>query len=560
MNIDEFLARLHGAKKSSSGFVALCPAHEDKTTSLSITEKDSKILLHCFAGCDYKDILAKLNLSEKDLFQPAVPRIVATYDYLDEQGKLLYQVVRFEPKEFRQRKPNGDGWIWTIKDVRRVLYRLPEILKAKSVLLVEGEKDCDTAHKLGITATSSGSASSKWQPEYTQALTGKIVVIVADADDPGRKHAAQIAMQLKGKVLDLKVIEMPGAKDFTEWVEKQNGTAYVLKDIIKNAPYFGSNNNGTMPWFPLADFLCAELPVHSHLIDVLVPRGGATLLYALPKSLKSWVAPAIAIDAASSVGLALGKFKIDKPVRSLIVQVEDIPSEFQSRLQTLILSRPSVDPSLISVVPRCPLNLADQFWKDELRRAIDRHKAELVTLDVFRRMFRGEVNSAQDTATFLEILDSLREEFGCAILMNHHAKKAPGDTQTSALGSINITAWADVLIQLKNKETVGNVTTAEVFIESKIALTPEPFRVKLDLTAKEVVCAQDMQVEGVSKMASQLGDNWTAEDIAKLQDCSVRNARRIVDGWCRDGLAEKTKAGKHARGGMARYRFLEPGE
>src|SRR4030095_16983762 len=78
-------------------------------------------------------------------------KIVATYDYTDEAGKLLFQCVRYQPKDFRQRQPDGKGgWIWNLEGVRRVLYRLPEVLKSKTVCVAEGEKDCDNLCALGF--------------------------------------------------------------------------------------------------------------------------------------------------------------------------------------------------------------------------------------------------------------------------------------------------------------------------------------------------------------------------------------------------------------------------
>src|SRR5260370_24982432 len=102
MTLENILARLKGVKRNGSGFVAKCPAHEDSTPSLSVTERNGKILLHCHANCATEDILAKINLSMGDLFvngQPP-PREVASYAYQDEEGSTLFEVVRFEPKDF----------------------------------------------------------------------------------------------------------------------------------------------------------------------------------------------------------------------------------------------------------------------------------------------------------------------------------------------------------------------------------------------------------------------------------------------------------------------------
>ena len=108
--------------------------------------------------------------------------IVSTYDYTDENGKLLFQTVRYEPKDFRQRRPDGNGgWIWNLKGVPRVLYRLPEVLKAQVVCVAEGEKDCDNLCKLGFTATTNPIGAGKWRVEYGDVLRGKDALILDEA-------------------------------------------------------------------------------------------------------------------------------------------------------------------------------------------------------------------------------------------------------------------------------------------------------------------------------------------------------------------------------------------
>src|SRR5262245_54489201 len=105
--------------------MALCPVHEREgsTPSLAIVDRDGHVLLKCHAGCAQKaviDALKARGLWEVSTREP-YRRIVAEYDYTDEHGDLLYQVVRFDPKDFRQRYPNGNGgWIWR-KHERQVL-------------------------------------------------------------------------------------------------------------------------------------------------------------------------------------------------------------------------------------------------------------------------------------------------------------------------------------------------------------------------------------------------------------------------------------------------------
>jgi hypothetical protein len=166
----------------------------------------------------------------------STPRIVAEYPYLNEKSELLFQVVRYEPKEFRQRRPDGNrGWTWNLNGIRRVLYRLPEVLTEKSLLICEGEKDCETARALGLTATCNAGGAGKWTDEYSEKLRGKRVTVVADGDEPGRKHAEQVAASLVGKVESLKVLELPDAKDLSEWIA-HGGTHEALSELIGSAP------------------------------------------------------------------------------------------------------------------------------------------------------------------------------------------------------------------------------------------------------------------------------------------------------------------------------------
>jgi putative DNA primase/helicase len=164
MTLDEISTRLEGVQKNGNGYVARCPAHEDHNPSLSVSAgQDGRVLLKRHAGCSLDAICGALRIEPKDLFAErnghAEPRgrIVAEYSYEAEDGTELFQVVRLEPKSFRQRhKVNGE-WIWNRNGVRPVLFRLPKVLKAVKaglpVCITEGEKDVLTLEKRGFTAT-----------------------------------------------------------------------------------------------------------------------------------------------------------------------------------------------------------------------------------------------------------------------------------------------------------------------------------------------------------------------------------------------------------------------
>src|SRR5258708_56111 len=201
MSADSLATALE-ARRSGSSWMAKCPAHDDRNPSLSIREVDGKVLLHCHAGCTQRDVIDALKARGLWQSEPSEnPRIVATHDYTEERGALLYQTVRFYPKDFRQRRPDAQGgWIWK-KGPRQVLYHLPEVLEAAIVFVVEGEKDADTLRRHGFVATTNaGGAKAAWLPQFTEALVGREVILIPDRDAPGRQRVIRIARALVGRV------------------------------------------------------------------------------------------------------------------------------------------------------------------------------------------------------------------------------------------------------------------------------------------------------------------------------------------------------------------------
>lgn len=247
--LTEILNQLKGVKKGGDEWLALCPAHNDRIPSLSITEKEGKLLLHCHAGCSFEDIMAKLKVDKTQ----AKGVITNTYNYCDERNGLLYQVVRYEPKSFRQRRPSQKWtpmsrtygeWIWDLKGITPVLYNLPAVLQGvkddQLIYFVEGEKDADNLIKEGLIATTmSGGSNSKWQPQYTETLEDAMVVLIPDNDEAGKKWANNVGNMLYGWTKMLKVIELScglayfhikEGTDVTDWL--QDNTTRELEKLV----------------------------------------------------------------------------------------------------------------------------------------------------------------------------------------------------------------------------------------------------------------------------------------------------------------------------------------
>jgi len=248
--MNSILSRLRGVRKDGKGWKALCPAHDDRKPSLKIDiGKDGRILLKCFAGCETEAIVKAIGLEMSNLFPSGddekTPKrqVAAVYNYRDENGNLLYQVCRTEPKGFFQRRPDGKGgWINGLGDVKPVPYRLPELLQAvqrgETVFIPEGEKDVDNLARLGLTATTSPMGAGKWRDYYSDWLAGANVVILPDNDEPGRKHAQQVANSLYGKTGSVKVLELPSLPekgDVSDWLAT-GGTKEELLRLAAEAP------------------------------------------------------------------------------------------------------------------------------------------------------------------------------------------------------------------------------------------------------------------------------------------------------------------------------------
>jgi len=269
--LDILLSRLKDVTTDSNGWKACCPSHDDTRPSLSIREtQDGTILLKCqSAGCHPANIMQCAGLSAKDMFMPKESRgqsewgeLVATYSYCDENGVELFQVCRFEKiekqadgserkvKTFRQRhKANGE-WVWKMTGVRRVLYRLPQLLAAKDepVFLCEGEKQVEYLVSLGLCATCNPQGAGKWRDEFAESLRGRDVIIVPD-NDPitekngkvscvGMEHAEAVADSLTGKAKSVYVLILPGAEEkwgLDDWFQKGGHELSELEELVAEA-------------------------------------------------------------------------------------------------------------------------------------------------------------------------------------------------------------------------------------------------------------------------------------------------------------------------------------
>lgn len=209
-------------------------------------------------GCDHDGAVAWLQredlLETPENPQESKKRFVCAYDYLSEDGKLIFQSVRYaNPKTFRYRRPGfkSGEWIWNLRDVPLVPYQLPNLVEAvaagATIFIPEGEKDAETLRALGFAATTNPGGAGKWPKEFSEFFKGANVIPIADNDEPGRMHADQVAASLNDaatriRILDLGALwrECPPKGDISDWRAAVSGTheeiAAKLKEMGERLP------------------------------------------------------------------------------------------------------------------------------------------------------------------------------------------------------------------------------------------------------------------------------------------------------------------------------------
>lgn len=262
MTLQELLTHFAISRKiSNTSYQCKCPVHYDNQASLTISEIDGKLLLHCHAGCETKDILAEVGLSFEDIGGYKPPKwkerleygqgkhIEAVYDYKDANGTYLYSKVRFEGKDIRfvTVDRGNDTYRCCKKKECTTLYCLPELLRAVKggypVYIVEGEKDADTLRKLGYTATTAGGAND-WKKEYASYFTGAKVVILPDNDEVGLKLKDQIIRDLKHFAHSIRwtLTSQEDKGDVTDYIHQEGHSKENLQKLVSDAENIGA------PW------------------------------------------------------------------------------------------------------------------------------------------------------------------------------------------------------------------------------------------------------------------------------------------------------------------------
>lgn len=487
----------HGCPARANGheqWSAKCPHHADGNPSLSIAVGEGgRVLFNCHAGCTADEVTQSIGLKLTDLFPPRDEREagqVITYPYTDEGGTVLFEVVRRPGKQFRQRKPNDQGgWDWSVKGVRQVLYRLPDVVAAiatgQTVWVVEGEKDADALARAGQVATCNAMGAGSWTEGHARQLDGAAkVIVIADRDGPGLAHARTVAASLTREGRALVVAHARGGKDMAEhlgkggalaelealwrpkdgptWLEGEDGGRRVL-EALAGLPSSVAVTHEPAPEVHHPDGLFTRYTFDQLMTE---PRDFRWLLQGVlvqptygmvageRKSLKTYLS--LFMDLAIATGLPLfGQFEVPTPGPVIMYAGEGGRIPFARRLERIAKAMGTSMTHVPFFASFDVAPIASARFRESLERDLIDLAPALVHIDPYYAFHGASTNAANlhEEGGLLASLSGLIGEYAASLMLNNHFSKSGGHKKD--LDSITMSGggeWVDTWLLLHHRK------------------------------------------------------------------------------------------------------------
>lgn len=425
--------------------------------------------------------------------QPRRDRYVEkVYSYPDESRTLLYQKLRWFPKDFTQRQPDGHGgWLPHIRGVRRVLYNLPRLITARLAIVCEGEKDADNllaaldaAGVKDCCATTCFGGARSWQASYGPYFAGKLVIVLRDNDAPGLLFQQTVCESVKPFAYKLKAVDLSGLAehgDISDWLDA-GGTIPELMELIKQAPLWTPADVDHELLCEAYAFMTQDRPEIEWLVEGLIPIQTRGLLVGSPKDGKS----ILALDLA--MALATGSpwlgHQVPSRRRVAIISREDAPRETARRLHALAKgSAPRGVEILagamwVNTMDQCvTMHLDNQEQQDALIKELQAEMFDMVIFDVFRDLHVQDENDNTVMAGVLAVLKRIQVECSCAVLVLHHVRKDhDANVFRSSRGASAIHGWTEygIGISVVDETLPRKDWIRRVDFELKCAMAADP--------------------------------------------------------------------------------------
>jgi hypothetical protein len=526
---------------------------------------DGFATLRWFRGCTFSEAIEFV--SEHLGANSAAPsrngrsKIVATYDYCDELSNLISQVVRFKPKDFRQRRPDGKGgWDWSVKGVRVIPYRLPELSAnpETEVFVCEGEKDVDNLAATGALATCNSGGAGKWTAEHSAFLRGRRVTVLPHNDEAGRNHAQQVAQSLQGIAESVRIVELLGLAekgDVSDWIAA-GGTKEELERLAEAADEWTQGQEDTdEPDEAVGPVVVCFADIEPREVSWLwpgrIPLGRISLLVGRPGEGKSF----LTVDAAARVSTGTPWPDKSECLKGdvLLISAEDDPHDtIRPRLDAHYADVARVH--LLSAVRFSDFNgkpaeravsLADVR---PIRQAVEQlSDCRLIIVDPIGSFLGGQTDAHRDNEvrSVLTPIAKLAEECGAAVLVvAHHRKAAAAVADDMTMGSRAFTGIARTTWHLtrdsgdKNRRLFlpgknnlgpeGDGLAFSIFGEpAQIGWERDPVAMSAD-DAIAVECHARRQKSGPAPESLDAAMDWLGEALTE----GPRQAKELKDEWC----------------------------
>jgi len=432
--------------------------------------------------------------------------LIATYDYHDPAGKLLFQKLRYKPKNFSQRAPNGKGgWDYTLNGVPRLPYRLPELITARVVLIAEGEKDADNLNALpwgslangkpmppvSATCNPEGAGPGKWRDSYSVYLKGRMVVIFPDNDAVGQVHASEVAHSVFPYAHSVKIVNLPDLPehgDVSNYLENHSvGDLYAL---IRKTPQWVEEKVEEKPFFvPPSQILKGSVDVE-WLVPGIIHRKSKGLIVASPKAGKSMIALDLAVALASSQSW-LGQPLLNRNVRTAVVSREDGPGMTKKRIQGFAqargLSMASLDQWLRfnTHEQKRSFSVESDVDIEEISRWIKQEGIEFCIFDVLNLLHDADENSNTEMTKVMKRFDKIRNDSGADIAIIHHDKKDSRLGSKKPRGASAIDSWWEWKVSISPREDDENVK--DIYFGSKAVQAHPPVAIEFVTTSDSMM-------------------------------------------------------------------------
>jgi len=584
--LDLELGELKGDGYTSTN--AICPFHDDKNPSLSINLKSG--FFNCF-GCGRKGNVFKFykerhrvddhtTLSELTKYlrfggdkdnnteQQGYGNIEAAYDYLGQEGQVVIRVCRFDNKQFRQCKPDGDGdWIWNTRGVELVPYNLPELIEADTVFIVEGEKDADNLNDIGLTASCNPMGAGKWRESFNQYFEGKHIIILPDNDDEGRKHAEKVANSLYNTVRSVKVVGLPGLPkkgDVSDWLDAGN-TMDQLLELTETASSWmpgtslsAPESGQTLTFKSITELLSMDFEHLESVIDRgILPEGCGLIIAGESEAGKSLITTEWALHLSVGDDILNGQFPVPKSRKVIIFQSENPDQQVQNRLFKMLNGLDIINPpdKIFFVDPDFQYDLLNENCVQQMIKAIEDSGAEVFIIDPLSSFHSVNENDNSLMRSVLDKITFISRKTGTAsIVLHHFGKPVEGRADSYRVrGASSIKDWCDTLITLTGKSHENKILRNISFEKLRFGEKIKPILLERNNETLVHSVAENDTVVMARQVRELLLDQFDGrvdkqgdleEAICNRFRCSSRTARKAIKQAVDLRLVSKRKIGR----------------